>query len=246
MLTERDDTAPTERDTLIFENLVPPDHALRRVKPCVDVERCRALVMDCYSPAMGRTAEDPVRMIKLELLPFHDNRSDREVIAAAHVNVAFRSSLDLALESRVPRPSVLAPLRTRVGVERHRALLAQLVTQAREQGLVRARLRLQDATHVLANMAVPSPLPLVAQTRQRLLEAALPYALDRVAAEDAEAERMRQATADLKDVDRLEHRVAHRRTIVGWADALQHDLGPLPAETPLFPPRRLSWMPSGA
>lgn len=50
-----------------------------------------------------------------------------------------------------------------------------------------------------------------------------------MAAEDAEAECVRQVTADLKDVDRLAHRVAHLRAIVAWADGLQQDLGPLPA-----------------
>ena len=40
---------------------------------------------------------------------------------------------------------------------------------------------------------------------------------------------MRQATADLPDMDRLAHRVAHLRAIVAWADALQHELGPRPA-----------------
>ena len=113
-------------------------------------------------------------MITLEFLPFHDNLSDREVIAAAQVHVAFRFFLDLALESRVPVLSVLAQFRTRVGMERHQALFDQCVTQAREQGLVRDRLRLNDATHVLANIAVPSTLQLVAQTRQRLLDAARP------------------------------------------------------------------------
>ncbi len=174
MLQERYDTAPTEMDTLLFEKLVPPDHYRRRVKPCLDFARFRALVTDGYSPAMGRTAEDPVRMITLEFLPLHDHRSDREVMAAAHVKVAFRYVLELALESRLPVPSWLAQCRRRVGVERHQARFDQLVTQAREQGLVRDRLRLQDATPVLANMAVPSTLPWVAQTRQRLLEAARP------------------------------------------------------------------------
>ena len=171
-------------------------------------------------PAMGRTAEDPVRMITLEFLQFHDNLSDRGVIAAAHGNVAFRYCLDLALERRLPVPSVLGQFRTRVGVERHQALFDQLVTQAREQGLVRDRLRLKDATHVLANIAVPSTLQLESQTRQRLLEAARRYAPDQVAAEETEEERVRQATADLKDVDRLAHRVAHLRAMVGWADTL--------------------------
>ena len=174
MLKERYDTDPTEMDTLVFEQLVPPDHYRRRVKQCLDFERCRALVQDCYSPTMGRTAEDPVRMIKLALREFHYHLSDREVIAAAQVHVAFRFFLDLSLESRVPVPSVLAQFRTRVGVERHQALFDQGVTQAREQGLVRDRLRLKDATPVIANIAVPSTRQLVAQTRQRLLEAARP------------------------------------------------------------------------
>ena len=174
MLKESYYTAPTEMDTLIFEKLVPPDHYLRRVKQCIDFERFRTLVTDGYSPAMGRTAEDPVRMIKLAVLQCHDHLSDREVIAAAQVNVAFRFFLELSLESHLPVPSLLVQLRTRMGVARHQALFDQLVTHAREQGLVRDRLRLKDATHVLANLAVPSTLRLVAQTRPRLLEAARP------------------------------------------------------------------------
>jgi transposase len=228
MLKESYYTEPTEMDTLIFEKLVPPDHYLRRVKQCLDCERFRDLLKDCYSPALGRTAEDPVRILKLAFLPFHYRLSAREVVATAQVNGAFRFFLDLWLASRLPVPSLLTQLRTRLGVERHQALFDHLVTQAREQGLVRDRLRLKDATPVLANSAVPSTLRLVAQTRQRLLEAARPYAPERVAAEEAEATRLRQATADLKDLDRVAPRVAHVRAIVLWAAALQHDLGPLP------------------
>ena len=229
MLKERDDTAPTARDTLVFEKLVPPDHYLRRVTQRLDGERWRDRVKDGDSPAMGRTAADPVRMIKRAFRPCHDHRSAREVIAAAQVNVAFRYVLALSLESRVPVPSVLTQLRTRLGAQRPQARFDQRVTQAREWGWIRARLRLKDATPVLANLAVPSTLRLVAHTRPRLLAAARPYTVDRGAAEEAEAERLRQATAALPDVDRLAHRVAHLRAIVAGADALQPDLGPLPA-----------------
>lgn len=229
MLKESYYTEPTEIDTLIFAKLVPPDHYLRRVKQCLDFERFRDLLKDCYSAALGRTAEDPVRMIKLAFLQFHYRLSDREVVAAAQVNVAFRLFLELSLESRLPVPSLLAQFRSRVGVERHQALFDHLVTQAREQGLVRDRLRLKDATHVLANIAVPSTLRLVAQSRQRLLEAARPYAPERVAAEEAEAAVVRQATADLPDTDRLVARVMQLRRIVAWADVVHQHLGRLRA-----------------
>jgi hypothetical protein len=60
---------------------------------------------------------------------------------------------------------------------------------------------------------------LVAQTRQQLLEAARPFAADEVAAHEARAQEVRQATADLKDDQRLWQRVEHLRQIVVWADA---------------------------
>lgn len=217
-------TEPTEIDILVFENLVSPDHYLRRVKHLIDFGRFRDLVSDCYSPAMGRTAHDPVRMIKLAFLQLHYTLSDREVIATAQVNVAFRFFLDLSLQSPLPVPSLLTQFRTRLGPERHQALFDQLVTQAREYGLIRDRLRLKDATHVLANIAVPSTLRLVAQTRQRLLDAGRPYAPEQVAADEVEAELVRQATSDLPDMERLGARVAHLRAIVAWADTVRQTL----------------------
>ena len=228
MLQDTYYTEPTEVDQLVFEKLVPPDHYLRRVKQVINFERFRDQVKDCYSESMGRTAQDPVRMIKLEFLQGHYTLSDREVIAAAQVNVAFRWFLDLSLESRLPVPSLLSQFRTRLGSERHRELFDQVVAQAREHGLMHDRLRLKDATHIVANIAVPTTLALVAQTRQRLLESARPYQPERVAQEEAEAVRLRQVTSDLKDVTRLAARVAHLRAIVAWADRLQHELGALP------------------
>jgi transposase len=228
MLKESYYTDPTEVDQMVFAQLVPPDHDLRQVKRLIDCEPFRDLVKDCDSPAMGRTAEDPVRVMKLTFLQFHDNLSDREVMAAAQVNVAFRYVLDRSLTSRLPVPSVRSQFRTRWGVARDQALFDQVVTHARAYGLLRDRLRLKDATHVLANIAVPSTLRLGAQTRQRLLDAARPYAPEPGAADEAEAEVVRQATADLPDTDRLVARVTHRRAIVTWADAVPQALGSLP------------------
>jgi transposase len=230
MLKENYYTEPTEIDRLVFDKLVPPEHYLRRVKQLIDFTRFRDLLKDCYSPEMGRIAEDPVRLIQLEFLQFHYNLSDREVIATAQVNIAFRYFLNLSLESRLPVPSLLSQFRTRLGVQRHQALFDQVVTQAREHGLVHDRLRLKDATHIVANIAVPSTLHLVAQTRQRLLESARPYGPERVAAEEAEAARLRDVTADLSDIDRLAARVAHLRAIVTWADGVQQTLEARPPQ----------------
>jgi transposase len=220
-------TEPTEIDKLVFGKLIPEDHYLRKAKVGIDFACFRDEVRDCYSPDMGRGAEDPVRMIKLEILQFQYRLSDREVIAQAQVNVAFRFFLDLSLESALPVPSLLSQFRSRLGEGRHRQLFDNIVSQARAKGLVKDRLRIKDATHIIANIAIPSTIALVAKTRDRLLDSVRPYASRQVEAEVEKARQIREATADLKNEERLMQRVAHLREIVVWADGLQQLLIPI-------------------
>ena len=217
-------TPPTELDILIFEKLIPPDHYLRQVKEVIDFDFVRAEVQECYSSTMGRTAIDPVLVFKLEYLEFHYNLSDRTVIAEAQVNVAIRYFLDLSLDSPLPVPSLLSQFRSRLGVERYQALFDGIVAQGRSRGLVKDRLRLKDATHVIANIAIPSTIQLVAQVREQLLKGLEPYAAQQVEVERGEADRIRQATSDLKDEERLIQRVAHLSRIVSWGDGVQDGL----------------------
>ena len=226
----------TERDREIFDAIVPADHYLRRVKLAVDFERFREILAAAYDPTSGRPAIEPVLLLKLGFLPFQYNLSDREVIRQSQVNMAFRFFLDLSLSSPLPDPSLLTYFRARLGPEAHQQVFQDLIAQARRRGLVKDRLRLKDATHVLANIAVPSTLTLVAQARDQLLEAADPLAPERVAQERAEAQRLRLATADLPAAERLLHRVTHLRAIVAWAEELLSALAAVtPEEDPAVP-----------
>ncbi len=221
-------TEPQEIDIIVFEKLVGEDHLLRQFKKAIDFEAFRGLVKDCYSPDRGRGAEDPVRMIKLEILQFLYGLSDREVLKQLQVNIAYRYFLDLSLGSKLPTSGLLSQFRQRLGRERHQALFEEVIRQARQLGLVKDHLRIKDATHVIANVAIPTTIQLVAQTRERLLRSAKPYAQERVEAEAQQAAAIRKATEDLSDVERLSQRLEHLRQIVGWADEVQKSLGALP------------------
>jgi len=210
--------SPSELDQLIFDTTVPPGHYLRRVLRAVDFDRCRPLMAPAYDPALGRPALEPILLLKLEFLQYHYNLSDRQVIDQAHYNMAFRLFLGLSLHSELPDPSLLTYFRRRLGVDTHQRLFDDVVGQAREKGLVKDRLRLKDATHVLANIAIPSTIALVAQARGRLLQALRPWAAGRVADEEQRACAIRAATADLSGEERLLQRVAHLRVIAAWAD----------------------------
>ena len=220
MLLAADYRSPDEFDRQIFDTLVPQDHYLRRVLAVVDFERCRADLVSCYSVDQGRPAVEPTLLLKLEFLQYHYNLSDREIIEQARYNMAFRYFLGLSLNSSLPHHTLLTVFRERLGVAKHQAVFDALIAQARERGLVKDRLRLKDATHMIANIAIPSAIGLVAAARQRLLAAVRPYAPERVSDEEAHAVVIHTTTEDLAGAERLLQRVTHLRGMLTWVEGL--------------------------
>ena len=94
-------------------------------------------------------------MLKLDLLGRQFRLSDREVIAEARCNIAYRQFLGLSLRSPLPHHATMTYFRQR-HEEGSQKFFDELVGQARGLGLVKDRLRLKDATHIIANIAVPS------------------------------------------------------------------------------------------
>ena len=221
----------SDQDQLIFDILVPANHYLRQLNALVDFERYRDAIATCYSATDGRPADDPVVLLKIGFLQTHYTLSDREVLSQIQVNVAVRYFLNLALTDALPHASLLTVFRARLGTTLYQQIFDGLVAQARVAGLLKDRLRLKHATHIIANIAIPSTIRLIAQMRQRLLATAEPFAPEQVAAERAHALAIRTATSDLSDEERLLARVTHLRQIVAWADLLRSDLEPLPQES---------------
>jgi transposase len=223
MLRPWQHVSPTDVDVQVFEALVPANHYLRRVKAAIDFEALRPTLAKSYPATRGRPAVEPVLLLKLGFLEYHYNLSDREVMQEAQVNVAFRFFLDLSLQSGLPHHTLLTYFRERLGVERHQQLFDAVVAQARQRGLVKDRLRLKDATHIIANIAIPSTIRLVAQTRKRLLAVAEPLWPEWVAQERGEAIKLRLVTESLSDAERLLQRVTHLRRIVAVLEQRLHD-----------------------
>jgi transposase len=199
---------------------VAPDHPLRRALTSISWDGFRDGLASKYSPDQGRPGEDPVLMLKLEYLRYYSCLSDRHVIARAETDMAFRCFLQIGIGEPLPDPSSLCRFRGRLGVDGFRQVFRRVVAEAREQGLVKDRLRIKDATHVIANVAIPTTLKLVAQARDKLLAAAEPFAALRVAGERANLEVLRASCAGSNDQERLIARVTHLREILLWADEL--------------------------
>lgn len=216
MLISSDLLPLTDDERRWFEELVPEDHFLRRLS-VIDFEAFRPILESAYKK-FGRPPLDCIFLLKLELLGRQYGYSDREVMAATRFNIAYRLFLEISLKSPLPHPTVLTYFRNRQGPERMQQIFDSLVGQARQLGLVKDRLRLKDATHIIANIAVPSTIRLMAETRDQLLEALRPLASERVTEEEQRAEAIRVGSEDVKDADRLVQRVTHLRAVLAWAD----------------------------
>jgi transposase len=205
----------------LFAQIVPHDHFLRQLERIIDFERFRPTLAMHYCLNSGRPPLDPVMMLKLDLLSIHYRYSDRELMRQAQVNMAMRLFLNLGCDTILPHPTSMTYFRQRVGPDVIHDIFHGVLGQAREMGLVRDRLRLKDATHVIANIAIPSTIRLVAEIRDQLLDAAEPFDKAQVAYEwQCVDDICMAASEDRPDTERLVHRVEHLRRVLSWADEL--------------------------
>ena len=233
---------PTSFDLQVFDIYVPYDHHLRKALELIDWDAFHDVLGAYYSQDRGQPSEPPVMMLKFEYLRYHYNLSDRQVVERAKTDLAYRMFLQVDYNDILIDPSTLCYFRGRLKSEGFQQVFNQVVAQARQHGLVKERLRIKDATHVLADIDVPTTLSLVAQIRNKLLDAAESFDSVRVEGERVNISLLRQRTDSQKVELRLEARVTHLKEILAWVDLLAppDDADSHPAWQNLLKQRRLA------
>jgi len=211
----------TDYDRTIYDSVVPADHFLVDALEAIHWDSFVDLLTPYYSEKSGRPARTPLVMLKLEYLRYQYNLSDRDVISRAETDLAFRQFLQIRLTAALPHPTLLCQFRGRLGQDGFRKVFDRVVAEARENGFVKDRLRIKDATHVIGNLAVPTALALMAQSRDKLLSAAKEFAPEMVEGELASLELLRDATKALGPTERLVTRVSQLKDILFWCDELE-------------------------
>jgi transposase len=129
------------------------------------------LVKDRYTPDFGRPAEDPEFMLRLCLLQYLYDDSDRGVIENARLNLAYKYFLGLAVDAEVPDDTTISCFRAqRLGEEKFRQVFTRIVRQCIDKGLVKGQRQIIDSTHIVADMAVVSLTGLVKLCRRNVLQ----------------------------------------------------------------------------
>lgn len=206
----------TDQDAAIYERILPRNCKLLDALEQIDWSSFESKLEEFYAPKMGQPAYPPLILFKIELLRYLFNLSDRQVIDRCWTDLLFRYFLQIGIQAKLPDPSLLTRFRGRLGAEGFGQLFDELIRQARVLGLVRDRLRLKDASHVLAAVAVPNTLTLLAQLRERML-----LAVEAIDPEIAEGFRvdvrfLRESTDKADDETKLQERINLVTSILDW------------------------------
>ncbi len=155
----------------LYDRIVPVDHLLRKINQVVDFSFTGQILKDRYNPDIGRPAEDPEFMLRLCLLQYIYGDSDRQAVENARLNLAYKCFLGLAVDTEVPDYTTISYFRAqRLGEEKFRLVLEQIVRQCIDKGLVKGKRQIIDSTPVIANISPGSITGLVRKCRENVLK----------------------------------------------------------------------------
>jgi len=157
-------------DSYVYERLLPNKHILLDIKESLDFSFVDEAVKDLYSDAMGRPSFPPQILFKMLFLEFFYNLSDYDVVEQVKTNVLFRYFAGLGISDDTPDDTTLVVFRKRLGEETFKRLFDTVVLKAKEKGLIKGDLKILDATHIIADIAIPSTVNLLRHGRRKIIK----------------------------------------------------------------------------
>ena len=147
----------------VCEQLIPEDSFYRKFR-----EKVRPLIRDDMFEAMycldnGRPPIAPSLLAMATILQFHRNLSDREMERACMFDIEVKYALGLRLDERPFDHSSLGDFRRRLlKNDKEKAVFDRLIETLVEQKLIgKNEMQRIDATHVLADIALPTMVVMV-------------------------------------------------------------------------------------
>lgn len=153
----------------IYDRLIPANHFLRKFHELVDFSFIYEELEDKYCLENGRKALCPILLFKYLLLKVLYNMSDADLVERSRYDMSFKYFLGLRPEDDVIHPSTLTKFRKlRLKDEKLLDLLiSKSVKIAIEQGVIKSRKIIVDATHTQARYNQASAYEsLLAQAKQ--------------------------------------------------------------------------------
>lgn len=156
-------------DSYVEEYFLPKKHKLLEIKEKIDFSFIEKETTDLYARVAGRPSYPPEVIFKILFLEFYYNLSDVEVAKQLKFNVLFRYFVGIKIEDSLPDDTSLVVFRKRLGEERFERIFDKFIKQCEKNGLLEGKLKAIDATHIIADVAIPNTVNLLKEGRGRIL-----------------------------------------------------------------------------
>ena len=141
----------------LYDQIVPCDHFLRKLKEVIDWERFTSQLIKLYKGQgqYGRPPFDPALVLKMSLVAYLYNLSERHVEVYVNENLPAKYFVGLAVDQKAPDHSTLTAFRRRLlkrgKLEVFEQMLAEIVHIALEKGVQFGSIQIIDSVHSVAH-----------------------------------------------------------------------------------------------
>ncbi len=136
----------------LFDFMVPENHKLRKLRKSLDFSFVKELCASYYKNGdTGRPAESPERIFMMLFLMIYEGiPGETRLVERISTDVAYRFFCGFHIDDRIPDHSTLWAFRNRVGDEFFQHVMARILEQCIEKGLVNGDRLMFDCTNTNA------------------------------------------------------------------------------------------------
>lgn len=142
----------------LYDRIVPEDHFLRKLRELIDWDRFTRKLIKLYKGegVVGRPPFDPALLLRVELIAYLYNLSEREVETYINDCLSAKYFVGLAIDESAPDHSTLTKFRerliTRGKLKIFEEMLQEIVRIAIEQDINFGSIQIVDSVHSMANV----------------------------------------------------------------------------------------------
>ena len=154
----------------VYKNLIPEDTILYKINQVIDFSFVNEACSDLYSLNNGRPVQNtPERMFRSAIVQYLNDFSDRQMEHSARFDIITKWFIGIPIEDRSYDHSALGDFRDRLGEKRWKKLFFVILKQIEDAGFAKGN-QSADATHVIANIAIPGTIGLIRQGIKALMK----------------------------------------------------------------------------
>ena len=145
---------------MVYDRVIPRDHFLMRLDEIIPWQRFTYKLVKYYRGGAkeGRPPYDPALLLKMLLVAYLYNLSERQVEQVANFNLAVECFLGLPADELAPDHSPLTAFNSRIMENGRLGAFAKLLTEiiciAREKGIRLGTIQVLDSVHTIADVNV--------------------------------------------------------------------------------------------